>query len=490
MRKAFSSQLRLDCLAIDELQLNLNCRDEIIPILEGLKHVFGQPGLRDALIKLVAADITCGRRDDTGRVGFDYWQIIVMAVVRLGCNVDYDKLQDLCENHRALRCLLGSGDWDETNFAARRIRNTLCLLTPSTLEKMNHLVVVQGQQLQDGAATKVRADSFVVETNIHYPTESGLIWDGLRKLISVCKNLAPLLKTPGWRQANHLRKKAKRLTREVVRISSSKSPQVKATLNAAYAELLTHAEELLERARTLENKAHKAIKRKRTSLKITGLSAGLSHWIAMTAQVCDTAYRRTQLSEKVPNEEKLFSLFEPHTQLYRRGKAGQPNQFGRMVLIYEDGAGFISHYHLMARDASDASVVCEQTKIAQQRHNHAIKEASFDRGFFSKENSEELTKIIDGLCLPPSHRNQYTECMKEASLEFRKARQRHPGIESAIGALQSGNGLERCRDKSEVGFERYLGLAILGRNIQVLGKVLIAQRSADAAAAHSKRKAA
>ena len=76
MRKAFSSQLRLDCLAIDELQLNLNCRDEIIPILEGLKHVFGQPELRDALIELVAADITGGKRDDTGRVGFDYWQII------------------------------------------------------------------------------------------------------------------------------------------------------------------------------------------------------------------------------------------------------------------------------------------------------------------------------------------------------------------------------------------------------------------------------
>ena len=104
----------------------------------------------------------------------------------------------------------------------------------------------------------------------------------------------------------------------------------------------------------------------------------------MTARVCDTAYRRTQLGEKVPNEEKLFSLFEPHTQLYRRGKAGQPNQFGRMVLIYEDGAGFISHYHLMARDASDASVVCDQTRIAQERHRHAIKEASFDRGFYSK----------------------------------------------------------------------------------------------------------
>ena len=486
MRKAFSSQLRLDCQTIEELQLNLNCRDEIIPILEGLKHVFGQSELRDALIDLVAADITGSKRDDTGRIGFDYWQIIVLAVVRLGCNVDYDKLQDLCENHRALRCLLGSGDWDETNFAARRIRNTLCLLKPRTLEKMNHLVVAHGQQLENGAAAKVRADSFVVETNVHYPTESRLIWDGLRKLITICKRLAPLLEEPGWRQANHLRKKAKRLTREVARISASKSPQVKATLNAAYAKLLTHAGGLLERARTLENKT----KRKGASLQIIGFSAELSHWIKMTAQVCDTAYRRTQLGEKVPNEEKLFSLFEPHTQLYRRGKAGQPNQFGRMVLVYEDGAGFISRYHLMARDASDASVVCEQTKIAQERHNHAIEEASFDRGFYSKENEEELTEIIDGLCLPPCHRNQYTECMKEASIEFRKARQRHPGIESAIGALQSGNGLERCRDKSEVGFERYLGLAILGRNIQVLGKVLIARRSAYAAAAHSKRKAA
>ena len=111
-------------------------------------------------------------------------------------------------------------------------------------------------------------------------------------------------------------------------------------------------------------------------------------------------------------------------------------------------------------------------------------------GSTRKENEEELTEIIDGLCLPPSHRNQYAECMEKAPIAFRKARQRHSGIESAIGALQSGNGLERCRDQSEVGFARYLGLAILGRNIQVLGKVLIARRSANAAAAYSKREAA
>ena len=96
----------------------------------------------------------------------------------------------------------------------------------------------------------------------------------------------------------------------------------------------------------------------------------------MTVQVCNTAYRRTQLGEKVDNNEKLFSLFETHTQLYRRGKTGQPNQFGRLALIFEDGAGFISHYHLMARDATDESVVCEQTRIAQERHGGEIQDAA------------------------------------------------------------------------------------------------------------------
>jgi len=138
MRKAFSSQLRLDCKSVEQLKLNLNCRDEIVPLLEALKHVFGQSDLRNGLTQLVAADVNESPRDDVGREGLGYWQIVVLAIVRLGCNLNYDKLQDLCENHRALRCLLGVGDWDEaTSFGAKRIRDTLCLLKPSTIEKMN-----------------------------------------------------------------------------------------------------------------------------------------------------------------------------------------------------------------------------------------------------------------------------------------------------------------------------------------------------------------
>ena len=132
--------MRLEWQSIDQLKLNLNCRDEIIPILEALKHVFRQSELRDQLIQFVAVDVNESTRDDVGREGLDYWQIVFLAVVRLGCNLDYDKLQDLCENHRVLRCLLCTGDWDETNFASRRIRDTLYLLKPATIEKMNQII--------------------------------------------------------------------------------------------------------------------------------------------------------------------------------------------------------------------------------------------------------------------------------------------------------------------------------------------------------------
>ena len=486
MRKACSSQLRLDCQSIEELQLNLNCRDEIVPVLEGLKHVFGQPELRNHLTQLVANDINETTRDDIGRAGFDYWQVVVLGTVRLGCDLDYDKLQDLCENHRALRCLLCVGDWDETSFAAKRIRDTLALLKGFTLEEMNHAIVSYGQQFHGSARSKVRADSFVVETNIHYPTESSLIGDGMRKIIPLCAKLAPLFGEPGWRQAKHLKKRVKHLVREVARVSASQSPRVKATLNQAYANLLELVGTLMQRARALETKAQTAA----ADLHTIALSSELSHWLKLTAQVCDTAYRRTQLAEDVSNKEKLFSLFETHTQLYRRGKAGQPNQFGRMALIYEDKAGFISHYHLMDREATDQSVVVEQTRIAQRRHQDEIEEASFDRAFHSDENERELSKIINHPCLPPRHRNQYAECMNRASVRFHRSRQNHPGIESAIGALQSGNGLQRCRDKTEDGLARYLGLAILGRNMQTLGKLVIARVSQQAAACKTKRKAA
>lgn len=486
MRKHYDRQGRFNCTPIAELMLNYDCRDEVVPVLAGLQHVYTTDSLRKKVVDLVARDINQDSRRDVGRPGFDDWQIVVLAAVRLGCDYDYDKLQDQAENHRALRTILGVGEWDDTSFGARRIRETLCQLKPETIAAISHAVVSHGQELHGEAAKSVRADSFVVETNIHYPTESSLIGDGMRKIIPLCVDLAHELGESGWRQAKHWRRRIKEHVRTIAQISGSKSPKVQEGLPAAYQKLLERAATILDRAKTLQQQGETE------GLTPTAmmLSENLKHWIELTVQVCDTAYRRVVLKEDVPNRDKLFSLFETHTQLYRRGKASTPNQFGRMVLVYEDGAGFISHYHLMDRDSLDADVAVEQTREAQKKHKGAINTASFDRGFYSPENEKELSKIVDEPCVAPRHPNQYAERLENASVEFHRLRQHHPGIESAIGALQSGNGLKRCRDRSELGFERYLGLAILGRNIHILGKLLIARRNADAAAATSKRKAA
>ena len=114
-------------------------------------------------------------------------------------------------------------------------------------------------------------------------------------------------------------------------------------------------------------------------------------------------------------------------------------------------------------------------KQVQQRLNGQIRSASFDRGFHSPENQAELVKLVAQPCLPKPGHVQAAQQEREATVEFREARRRHAGVESAIGALQSGNGQDRCRDHTFGGYCRYVGLGVLGRNLHVLGKVLISR---------------
>ena len=488
MRKPFSSQTRFDCQTIPQVKLNLKCRDEIIPILRGLQHVYSQPQLRDEILDLVAQDVNEHSRNDRGREGLDYWHITVLAAARLGCNLDYDKLQDLAEQHRALRQIMGIGDWEEDiDFNWRRIRDNVCLLKPETLEAISHCIVAEAYRLHPEAVKKVRADSFVVETDIHYPTESSLIVDGIRKTIELCAALSQDFEITGWRQHEHLLKKVKQTARQISRISARKGAKYKERLAKQYRQLLARAEKVLRRVKetcnTLENEYELDV------LSIARI-AEIKVFIERTEHVCGTARRRVLEGESVPNEEKLFSIFEPHTQLYKRGKAGPPLQFGRLVLIYEDAAGFIPHHHIMPRDAQDQDVIVQQTRKLQDRLDGQIEEASFDRGFHSPENHTQLAEIIEHVCLPKPGSKQSVQQAEQASVKFHQARRRHSGVESAIGALQSGNGLVRCRDGTEVGFARYVALAVLGRNLHALGKLLIACEDESAPAAQSKRNAA
>jgi transposase, IS5 family len=491
MRVAFQEQPRLDCPPVDAVRLNPNCRDEIIPILRALQHVYAQAPLRRELLDLIGKDVNPDSSPDRGREGLSYWTIMVLAAVRLGCNFDYDKLQDLAEQHRTLRLMMGIGDWeDQTDFDWRRIRDNLCLLRPQTLEKINHMIVAAGHELAPEAIEAVRGDTFVVETNIHYPTESTLIEDGLGKVATLAAGLAEAHGQPGWRQHEHLLQNVKEIVREISRASRAKG-QGADRLKPGYQRLLTLAGDLLQRARALL----RTLRFRAKGEGIDWLGEGLAgrreelwHYLLLTEKVCGTARRRVLLGEAVPNEEKIFSIFEPHTELIKRGKQPDPIQYGHKVLVIEDAVGFICHYAVVANGVLDQDVLVPAMTELQRRVGGKIKRASFDRAFHTQDNQEALAAIVDHPCIPKKGRLSGRKQQEEATVEFRQARQSHPGIESAIGALQSGNGQERCRDQSKLGYDRYVGLGILGRNLQALGKLLLAQDDAKCEAAKSKRK--
>lgn len=493
MRVPFLAATQLDSIPIDQIVLNLNCRDAIIPILAALQLLYSRSE-RDSVLELIAQDVNPKSSPDHGRTGMTYWQILVLAAVRLGCNFDYDHLQDLAENHLILRRMMGIGCWDDVKpipWDWRRLRDNLCKLRPKTVEKINQLIVAVGHDLEPTAAETVRGDTFVVETNIHYPTDASLLADAVRVLLRQGKTLAKLLLLQGFRQATHLHARARKLLRAINQACKSKQAGASQRRKAAYRPLLKLVKKLLRKCRQAISTAAGKLTENPDApgvVEAMAVLAELRKLIGLTEKVSSCAERRVLRGETVPNADKIFSLFEAHTELIRRGKTPNPIQFGHRVMVWEDRVGFIVHYEVVAKGVTDSDLAQNTLATAQDKMDGKIKEASLDRGFDSPANRRELPKVVTEICVPIRGCKQAEEQEAEATERFQELRRRHAGIESAINALEFSNGLERCRDRTEIGYERYVGVAILGRNLHVLGKLILSKLVPDCQAGASRRK--
>ena len=223
MRVAFQEQPRLDCPRVDAVPLNLNCRDEIIPILRALQHVYEQVPLRDEILELVGKDVNRDSSPDRGREGLGYWAIMVLAAVRLVAT----SITTSCKTWRSNTRLAVDDGYRRLGRPnglrlATHPRQPVLVAT-TNVEKINHLIVAAGHELAPEAIEAVRGDTFVVETNIHYPTESTLIEDGLGKVVALATVLAEAHSLPGWRQHEHLLHKVKEVVRQIGRASRAKS---------------------------------------------------------------------------------------------------------------------------------------------------------------------------------------------------------------------------------------------------------------------------
>ncbi len=201
MRKLYSNQLRLDRVPIEQVTLNLESRDRIVPVLRALQFVYADRSLLDQVLNLIASDVNSESRTDTGRPRMDYWHICVLVAARLRCDYTYDQLQDLAENHRNLRAIPGLGECDETEFKWRTIRNNIGLLRPETISQISQLIVKAGHETVKKISRSKKVPPGNISTSIveHILNIITLKWYAQRTLL-LCRAFKVALKSLFRRQ--------------------------------------------------------------------------------------------------------------------------------------------------------------------------------------------------------------------------------------------------------------------------------------------------
>jgi transposase, IS5 family len=200
-----------------------------------------------------------------------------------------------------------------------------------------------------------------------------------------------------------------------------------------------------------------------------GLSMLIERFMAHADRQIDQIRRRVLNDEKIPHAEKVFSIFEEHTEWISKGKAGVPQELGLKVCILEDQHGFILHHHVMENQTDDQVAV--QMVDASKEKFPRLNACSFDKGFHSPNNQRDLRQRLDHVVLPRKGKLSVQNREIEKSAGFVASRKQHAAVESAINALEN-HGLDRCRDHGFHGFKRYVALAVLSRNIQKIGAAI------------------
>ena len=483
MRQVINPQLQFGEVDIGAIVLDPKSRDDIPQLLRGLQHIYTTPELRARVFaileEIVPAGVNGQADTHTGRPGMEQWKILVLGVLRLGLNADYDRIQELANEHKTIRQMLGHSGWadgEEDRYGLQTIKDNLRLFTPEILDRINQEVVRAGHALvkkSPDAALQVRADSFVVETNVHYPTDLNLLWDALRTLIGLVAGLCEELGILGWRQSAYRLRQLKKLYRQVQRLkhSTSQDPQKRAAkqeaVRQAHRAYLEAAEALLARMRET-----------RVQLIVCAVPeailAQIDLYLGDAERQIDQIRRRVLLGQTIPHGEKLFSIFQRHTEWIVKGKAGVPVELGLRVAVVEDQHRFILT-HQVLEQTTDDQVAVALMQQAQARFPD-IASASFDKGFHSPANQTALAALIAQVVMPKKGKLSEAQREREAAPDFGRLRRQHAAVESAINALEV-HGLDRCLDHGLDGFKRYVALAVVARNIQRLGALLRQQEA-------------
>lgn len=348
------------------------------------------------------------------------------------------------------------------------------VLGPEIIEKLHQRVVAIAQEQKIVAGRRLRVDTTVVETNIHYPTDSSLLGDAVRVLTRTMKRIAGVAGAAGEKLRDRTRSIRHRVI-EIARIGRSRSEQSQAKLKESYQRLLAATGRVVAQAQRFAGEIAAGVKRGGSALDQVFLEAYrhyLETMIPRTRQVMRQARERL-FKGNTHLAGKLVSLFEPHTEIIRKGKAAKPTEFGKMIKIQEAEGQIITHYEVYDARPNDVDLLIPALEVHRQRLGRVPRLATADAAFFSSSNEAAAHALgVKRLSIP----NRSTKSVERKKLQkkrwFRNGQKWRTGSEGRISLVKRRHGLNRCRYKGQHGMKRWVGLGVISDNLINIGRAL------------------
>jgi IS5 family transposase len=345
-------------------------------------------------------------------------------------------------------------------------------LGPEVIEQIHQRLVVMAHEKRVVRGRKLRVDTTVVETNIHYPTDSSLLADGVRVLTRTMQKITVLAGAAGTRLRNRLRS-AGRQAMQIARTSRNKGAQVQEQLQRGYRKLLTVTRKVVNQAQGFGKEIAAGVKRARGQQEtLQGLRRKLETTIPLVKQVIrQTRARVFRGNPHAP--DKLLSLFEPQTEVIRKGKASRPNEFGKMIKIQEAENQIITAYRVYPERPSDSDLLVESIEVHQQRLGRVPDLLAGDAGFYSAANERAaLAMGVKRVSIPSRSTKSPARKQHQKQRWFKKGQKWRTGCEGRISVLKRRHGLSRSRYSGEDGMERWVGLGVIADTLINIGTVL------------------
>ena len=335
------------------------------------------------------------------------------------------------------------------------------VLSPQTLAQMNQVLADYAVGEGKIGGDKQRMDSTVYETNIHYPTDSSLLWDSFRTLSRLLREIQKELPELNLRHRFH-DKKVKKLFTFISRNASHKSKRTLRKVKSAYRELMS-------RVGWIQGVGQEVLR----EACLAGYDLPeLAHYLPLVARILNQAVRRVLQGETVPPDEKLYSLFEEHTELIQRGKAGKPIEFGHKVLFSQTVEKFIHHYQVLPKRVEDKELLLPALEAHRELFGDYPNVLSTDKGFYeSMKQILALEEKIAVVSIAKKGRRTPEEYARETTAEFLAGQRFRAGAEGSISVLKRAFKLGKCFFKGFTHYAASVGLAVLCHNLVLLTRL-------------------